>query len=181
MKNAMIFHGNGETPNSFWHPSIKSFLEKHGYEVWAPQLPDADNPNLRFQLPFVLKNGKFNAETIIIAHSARCPLCLAVLENISVKISKAILVAGFCKCPKNLDLHPILQRKYGWEKIRKNVKEIIFINSDNDPWGADDKQGYYMFRNLGGTLIIRHGEGHMGSNRYKQPYKKFPLLEKLLF
>ena len=65
-------------------------------------------------------------------------------------------------------------------KIKSNVKDIIFINSDNDPWGCDDKEGYYMFENIGGTLIVRHGEGHMGSNDFNQPYKEFPLLEKLI-
>jgi hypothetical protein len=42
MKNAIILHGTGCTPDSFWQPSIKAFLEKKGYSVWVPQLPDAD-------------------------------------------------------------------------------------------------------------------------------------------
>ena len=37
-----------------------------------------------------------------------------------------------------------------------------------------------MFDTFGGTLIIRHGEGHMGSNAMNQPYKEFPLLLKLI-
>ena len=37
-----------------------------------------------------------------------------------------------------------------------------------------------MTYNLGGTLIIRHGEGHMGSSKFNQPYKEFPLLTKLI-
>jgi hypothetical protein len=37
-----------------------------------------------------------------------------------------------------------------------------------------------MFDHLGGTLIVRHGEGHMGSDSFNQPYKEFPLLEKLI-
>ncbi len=78
------------------------------------------------------------------------------------------------------EAEPILQKKYDWNKIRENVKDIIFINSDNDPWGCDDKEGYYMFKNIGGTLVIRHGEGHMGSDKFNQPYKEFPLLESLL-
>ncbi len=181
MRNAMIFHGSGENPGSYWYPSIRNFLERQGYEVWAPQLPEPkpDAPELAVQLPYVLKNGKFNEGTVIIGHSAGCPLALSVLENIGVKISKAVLVAGFSrpmKDPKN----PILQEKYDWERIKRNVKDIIFINSDNDPWGCDDKQGEHMFRQLGGTLIIRHGEGHMGSKKFNQPYKEFPLLEKLL-
>ena len=57
---------------------------------------------------------------------------------------------------------------------------MILINSDNDPWGCDDKAGKFIFDNLGGTLIIRHGEGHMGSNTFNQPYREFPLLLELI-
>lgn len=190
MKNAILLHGSSCAPNSYWLPSIKKFLEKQGYSVWTPQLPNAAAPDLKTQLPFVIKNATFNNETIIIGHSSGCPLILGVLENINVRINKAVLVAGYARKlgkmeksslkKEEKDAEPILQEKYNWDKIRKNVKDIFFINSDNDPWGCNDKEGYYMFKNLGGTLIIRHGEGHMGSDKFNQPYKEFPLLEKLL-
>lgn len=180
MKNAIIIHGTGSNPNSFWQPNIKKFLKEKGYDVWVPQLPNKNNPDLKLQLPFILK-GRFNSETILIGHSAGCPLLLSVLENIKVKIHKAILVAGYCRpTGKDKKQELILQKKYHWEKIKGNVSNLIFINSDNDPWGCNDKEGYYMFKKLGGTLIIREGEGHMGSEKFNQPYKTFPLLEKLL-
>ena len=137
-----------------------------------------------------IKLVSYNNETLIIGHSSGCPLILSILENIDVKINKAVLVAGYARqlgkmensSLKKLekDAESILLEKYDWMKIKENAKDIIFINSDNDPWGCDDKEGLYMFRHLGGTLIIRHGEGHMGSDKFKQPYKQFPLLEKLL-
>ena len=181
MKNAIILHGTSCTPNSYWFPSIKKFLENKGYQVWVPQLPDPDTPDLKKQLYFILEKGKFDEDTIIIGHSAGAPLTLSILENIKVSIRKAILVAGYAR-PKSEDPQPepILQTAYNWEKIKHNVKEIIFINSDNDPWGCNDKEGAYMFKYLGGTLIVLHGEGHMGSDKFNQPYKEFPLLEKLL-
>lgn len=179
MKNAIILQGAGETQKSFWLPYIKKELGKKGYKVWLPQLPGIDNPQLKEILPFVLKNGKFTKETVIIAHSAGCPLTLSVLENIKVKIKQAILVAGYFS-PLPEGANDILQEKYNWKKIRSHVEDIVFINSDNDPWGCDDKQGKKMFNKLGGTLIIRHGEGHMGSDSFNQPYKKFPLLITLI-
>jgi len=180
MKNAIILHGTGCNPNSFWQPSIKKFLEKKGYEVWVPVLPDTDKPDLKKQLPFVLGGGKFNKNTILIGHSAGSLLVLSILEKIGVTIYKAILVAGYTKIKDKDDNPLILQKQYNWKKIKKNVKDIIFINSSNDPWGCDDKEGLFLFKHLGGTLIIREGEGHMGSDTFKQPYRTFPLLEKLL-
>ena len=178
MKNAIILHGGYSSPNHYWLPSIKLFLEKRNYEVWAPQLPGAE-PDLKNWLPFVLQNGKYNENTILISHSLGSALALAVLENLRVPIHKAILVAGFSK-PRGDFKEKMLQKKYNWKKIKDNVKEIIFINSDNDPWGCGTKQALFMWKHIGGTLVLCEKEGHFGSESYNKPYKKFPLLEKLL-
>ena len=180
MKNAIILQGAGETTESFWLPWLKNELDKKGYEVWLQQLPDNDDPQLEKNLPFVLDNGKFTEETIIISHSAGCPLTLSVLENLNVQIKQAILVAGYCSpLPGKDAANKILQESYDWDKIKKNVKDIIFMNSINDPWGCDDRQGRKMFDNLGGTLITNN-EGHMGSDSFNQPYKEFPFLLRMV-
>ena len=180
MKEAVILHGTSETAESFWLPYTKSELEKKGFTVSIPQLPDADNPDLKNWLPAALKE-KYTERTVLIGHSAGCPLILSVLENIDVRIKQAILVSGYAR-PKsdNSKPEPILQDTYDWEKIKGNVEDIIFINSDNDPWGCDDVEGRYMLDHLGGTLIIRKGEGHMGSDKFNQPYREFPFLIKLI-
>lgn len=178
MKNAIILHGTGTKPNEFWFPYLKKELESKGCRVWLPQLPNAEKPNIQDWLPFILKNGKISNDTIIIGHSAGAQITLSILENIKIKVKQVILVSGYAKLlikdrkSKNLG-NP------NWKKIEGHAQNFVFINSDNDPWGCNDKQGKIMFNNLGGTLIINH-EGHMGSKTYKQPYKKFPLLIKLI-
>jgi hypothetical protein len=179
MKNAIIFHGQGGTPNSFWIPWLKHELENKGYAVKVPQLPDADNPSFQSWLPTALAQGPFDSETIIIGHSAGVPLILRLLENIQVKIKQIILVAGFCTPLGSDTSDPIINPKWNWKKIRENVGDIVIINSDNDPWGCDDKQGKTMHENLGGKQIVLH-EGHFGSDTFKQPYDTFPLLLKLI-
>lgn len=177
-KNAVIFHGTGCTPDSFWQPYLKHELEKKGYEVWIPALPNADKPDINIWLPVALK-GNYNSETVLVGHSAGCPLMLGLLEELKMPIKIAIQVAGYIDLKESKD-EPILKSTYDWEKIKTNAKHHIFINSDNDPWGCDDKQGRKLFDKLGGTQIILHGEGHMGSDTYNQPYKEFPLLLKLI-
>jgi predicted alpha/beta hydrolase family esterase len=180
MKDAIIFHGTGCKPESFWQPWLKYSLEKLGYEVWVPQLPNALTPDLKHWLPTALQ-GKYTPETVLIGHSAGGPLILSVLENLNVQIKQAILVAGYAR-PKGEKKEPekILQDQYNWNKIKANCKELIFINSDNDPWGCNDIEGKYMQDRLGGQLIIRQGDGHMGSNKFNQPYREFPLLLELI-
>jgi predicted alpha/beta hydrolase family esterase len=181
MKNAIIFHGTSCTPNSFWYPWLAAHLQQQGYAVYIPQLPQGDKPDLANWLPFALAYEHYNHDTILIGHSAGAPLILAILEQLNSPIDKAILVAGYAR-PKgaNPQPEPILQAQYNWDKIKQNVKDITFINSDNDPWGCNDAEGYYMFQHLGGTLIMKHGEGHFGSDSFNQPYKEFPLLVQLI-
>ena len=175
MKNVILLHGTGDSPKLFWFPEIAKQLMKKGFLVWAPQLPNAMKPSLKDWLPFVLENGKFSRGTILIGHSAGAQLILSLLENIPVKVKQAILVSGYAESLPEIS-GAKNRRKFLWGKIRKHAGNFVFINSDNDPWGCNDKQGRIMLNRLGGTLIIPRGEGHMGSTTYKQPYKKFPLL-----
>lgn len=179
MKNAIIFHGTSCSPESYWLPYVTKELRERGFDVWVPLLPDADGPNLKTCLPFIFKHGVFTKDTIIIGHSAGSPLILSVLEHIKVQIHKAILVAGYARQKGKVKNDPILQKTYDWEKIKSHAREFYFINSDNDPWGCTDVEGRYLLDHLGGTQIIKKGEGHMGSDTYHQPYKEFPLLVKL--
>ena len=159
MKNAIIFHGGGETPGSFWYQWLKKELEKKRYTVSVPLLPDSEDMELSKWLPIAIKEN-YNSNTTLIGHSAGSPLILSVLERINVKIKQAILVAGFALPLKTEESKKILQKKYNWEKIKGNCEEFIFINSDNDPWGCNDKQGGYMLDHLDGKLIVPKGEGY---------------------
>ena len=182
MKNAIILHGTGDQPDLFWFPYIKNFLESKGYEVWLPQLPKAEQPNLQDWLPFVLDGAKFTDETIIIGHSAGAQLIPTILEHIDGPIKQAVLVSGYAKPLRESASDPLndATRTYNWEKMKGKYKQITFINSDNDPWECDDTQGRIFLDQLGGVQVILKGEGHMGSQKYNQPYKEFPLLTKLI-
>lgn len=179
MKNASIFHGTGESPKHFWFPWLKGELEKKGYKVWLPKLPNAESPDIKTWLTYALKNGKFDKDTVLVGHSAGCPLILSILENIKTPVKKVILTAAFFEKLPKIDVESVLQKKYNWPKIKSNAGQITIINSDNDPWGCDDKVGQKLAAQLGAKLIIRH-DGHFGSGTYNQPYKQFPLLLTLL-
>jgi predicted alpha/beta hydrolase family esterase len=181
MKNAIILHGTSETKDSFWFPWLSAELKKRGYTVSIPMLPDADHPDLKKWLPVALAE-EYTTETVLIGHSAGAPLQLSVLENIEVKIRQAILVAGYAR-PKGADAKPeaILQKAYDWKKIARHVDDLVLLNSDDDPWGCTDTEGRYIVDRAGkGRLIVMKGEGHMGSDRFKQPYSEFPLLLELI-
>jgi hypothetical protein len=179
MKNAIILHGTGTKNTDFWFPSVKRALEAKGYDVWLPQLPNDECPNLQEWLPFVLKSGVFTNETILIGHSAGSQLILSILERLDVQIKQAILVSGYARALR-IDAQTETPGSLDWNNVKGKAKQITFINSDNDPWGCDDVQGKIMLDHLGGVLIIPKGEGHMGSTTYHQPYLEHPLLMKQL-
>jgi uncharacterized protein len=114
-----------------------------------------------------------------VGHSAGAQLILSILENIDVQLKQAILVSAYAESLRE-SVEQESKRALDWKKIRQHVQDIVFINSDDDPWGCDDKQGRILFEKLGGTQIIRQGEGHMGSTTYNQAYKTFPLLAALI-
>ncbi len=164
----------------FWYPWLKDQLEQRGYKVWAPLLPNSSSPHIEEWLGVALENGEYNEETVLVGHSAGCPLILSVLENIDVKVKQAVMVAAFFEQLGPDEKEPILQESYDWEKIATHVAAPFVINSDNDPWGCDVAAGLKLIDKIGGTLIVPHGEGHMGSTSFNQPYKEFPLLTRLI-
>lgn len=121
-----------------------------------PTFPNPDKPSLKTHIPFLIKNqSKFNNNTTVVGHSSSCPIILSFLEKASQPIKQAILVSGW-------------------------YTKIIFMNSDNDPWGCTDQAARPLASKLKATMIIPFGEGHMGSATFNQPYKEFPLVLKLI-
>lgn len=190
IKQAVIFHGSGEGPNSYWIPYMRQGLEGKGFQVITPQLPDdldnLGNPGLDLWLPEALKIPYENTK-LLIAHSAGVPLALSVLERLQgITVAQAILVAGFCS-PREIDefwgKNPMLQESYDWDRIRARVGKLVCLNSDDDPYTCDTRKGQEIVDSVGSgkaRLIVMKGQGHMGSDNFQQPYKEFPLLLSLI-
>ncbi|HSW98600.1 MAG TPA: alpha/beta hydrolase [Candidatus Saccharimonadales bacterium] len=175
--NAIIFHGTECTPDQFWYGWLAGKLRARGYTVEAPSMPDINREGIATFLPKILAAHTITEDTVLIGHSAGATLILSIGEQRPFK--QGILVAGFSLPFEGVEKDPILQDSYDWKKIRGNCNDFVFINSVNDPWGCDDKQGRVMFDALGGTQIIR-AEGHFGSNAAQQAYPEFPLVERLV-
>jgi uncharacterized protein len=178
MKKAIIFHGTDDNPDRYWYRWLGKELEKAGYTVTIPHNPTINKEPIGTFLPKVIKQHTFDNETLLIGHSAGGPLILSILEHIDVQIAKAILVAGYSEHPDDQMEDPVLQDIYEWKRIKQNVKEIVFINSVNDPWSCDDRQGRIMLDHLSGTQVVLN-DGHFGSVTKGQVYDEFPILKTL--
>ena len=59
MKNALILHGTDGTPQDNWFSWLGEELQKKGYQVWVPQLPEADKPNPETYNTFLFGNREW--------------------------------------------------------------------------------------------------------------------------
>ena len=187
MKNALILHGAGNTSQGNWFPWLKKELEKEGYTVWSPDLPNSDEPNREDWLKTIFSNKEwqFNENSIIIGHSAGATTILRILEKLSEgkQINKAILVGGVVELGTEPAFFPykrsMVEVPFDWEKIRRSANEFYFIHSDNDQYQCGADQGKIMQSHLGGQLIIKPGERHFNLEN-GEAYRKFPFLLHLI-
>jgi hypothetical protein len=187
MKNALIIHSAANNSQGNWFPWLKSELQKKGYKVWLPDLPNPNEPihNDWLHAIFSNQNWHFNDESIIIGHSAGATMALRVLEAVSegIKIKKVILVSGVLELGTLPTTYPykrdLIAKPFNWLKIKTSAKQFYFIHSDNDPYQCGADQGKILYKNLGGELIIKPGEGHFNLERSPQ-YKQFPMLLELV-
>ncbi|MBI2632874.1 MAG: alpha/beta hydrolase, partial [Parcubacteria group bacterium] len=55
MTRVFIIHGWADTPNNGWFPWLRKELERKGYVVIAPQMPEANVPRIEKWIPYLQK------------------------------------------------------------------------------------------------------------------------------
>lgn len=102
-------------------------------------------------------NLTINDDTILIGHSAGTNIIFSVLEDLATPVKAVFLVAGYCT-PNGMQ-HTTLRENYDWQTIKSHAQDFYMLNSFNDPFNCNEKQGKLLFDKLGGTLILKN-EGH---------------------
>lgn len=177
MKNALILHGTNGNSKENWFPWLEQELIKKGYEVWTPDLPHAEKPNLETYGAFIFKNFTFTRSSVIIGHSSGAVAILGILQALpeDIVVDAAILVAGFTDNLSWDALDELFLRPFDWEKIKKHARKIVLIHSDNDPYVAL-RHGEKLKSHLGAELVIMPGQFHFSVSSAGPTYKTFPQL-----
>ena len=143
--NFVLLHGyTGRNDKNFF-PWLKAELEKCGATVQVPQLPNTDNPVVIDQMNHVLKNIKFDENTVLVGHSLGGLVAMKVLEKISKPIHKLILVAPATlkqfyepgedinhKTGKQKAFISSFDYQFDFGKISQQAKTKIILQDDND-------------------------------------------------
>ncbi len=165
--NYVLLHGYTGSPNKNFFPWLKKELESRGYNVFVPKLPNTNKPNINKQVEHVLKNEKFDENTVLLGHSLGSVVALKVVENLKVKIKKLILAAGFIDSKLISNDKPYKKSfnwKFDFEKIKRNVGEIIILRDLKDT-EIRKEQAERIYNALGGNLInFEAGEEHITGN-----------------
>lgn len=176
MSKVVILQGWYQNIDSSWYSWLKGELEKLSYEVFLPDLPTihTDQPDMNLQLKFINDHFIIDENTIVVGHSLGCLLAMRLAEK--KKYKKIILVAGW-------DFDDLVEgQKSFWpdkidhDKIKKNVKEIYCISSDNDPYHTAI-QVMEMSKRLNGKFILVKQAGHFTS---EDGFNKMPLVLELI-
>jgi len=182
MKNALILHGTNANSKSNWFPWLKEELEKKGWKVWVPDLPQSNKPSIKRYNAFIFSNKgwKFNDNSLLIGHSSGAVAILGILQHLpkNIVVDTCILVGSFKDDLGWETLKGLFEVDFDFARIKRHSKRFVFIHSDDDPY-CPLEHAKYLSEKLEGELIILNNQGHF--NLEKGPeYKKFPFLLEIL-
>lgn len=162
-----IIHGWEGHPNNCWFPWLKKELEKLGYEVIIPQMPNPEIPIMKDWIKKLQSLIKLDKDTILIGHSIGCQTILRYLETIDIKIKACYFVAGWLTLDLHLDTEeakivakPWLETPIDFKKIKSNCKSFTTFLSTNDKW-VNCKENKLLFeKNINSKVIIEKDKDH---------------------
>ena len=169
MKRVFIVHGWDFNPEVNWYPWFKKELEKKGFKVIVPEMPNTSEPKINAWVSYLKKVvGKLDEETYFIGHSIGCQTIMRFLEkeNYKGKIGKVIFVAGWFKLD-NLEndevkeiANPWTNTQINFNKVKQKLSSLIVFLSSNEPYGFVDYNARTFREKIGAKVIIENNKGH---------------------
>ncbi|MBU0546920.1 MAG: alpha/beta fold hydrolase [Patescibacteria group bacterium] len=164
LKRVLIIHGWEASSKDNWFLEEKERLEKLGYEVVVPDMPNTLLPK-KDEWVQVIKDSNPDENSILIGHSLGGTAILRYLEETSDKIGKCILVATPIRKLENneFDSSPIynfFELDIDYQKIKQNCREFVIINQTNDPF-VPLQDGRDLAKYTNGNLKVLEGNNHL--------------------
>jgi len=170
MKKAYLIHGWGGGPESEgWFGWLKNELEKKGFEVNVPRMPNTESPKIKGWVNKLNEIVNPDVNTYFVGHSIGCQAILRYLEKLpeDKKIGGAVFVAGWfnltketyeCKEDKEI-ARPWIETPIDLEKVKKHTKNFFAIFSNTDPYVPVSDSKIFKEK-LGAKVIIKNNEEH---------------------
>jgi len=170
-KRVFIVHGWDGYPEQAWFPWLKRELERKGFEVSVPGMPNTEEPlieNWVAHLSHIV--GEADEETFFIGHSIGCQAIMRYLQQLNQKVGGAVFVAGWLRLSNLEDREaevtakPWLTEPINFEKVKENINKLAVLLSDNDPYDQVEENTKLFEEKLRAKVLIEHNKGHFGTD-----------------
>jgi uncharacterized protein len=165
-KRVFMVHGWDGSPDEGWRPWLKVKLEKIGFAVSIPTMPDASDPKQEAWVNHLSEVvGSPDEQSYFIGHSLGCIAILRYLESLpeEIRVGGVILVAGFDDDLGVSELSDFFKTPIDWEKIRAHADSFVSIESDNDPYGLE-KYNEVFSKKLHAKTLLEHDMKHFSGD-----------------
>ena len=169
IKRFVLLHCKGGSPDEDFLPWAKTELEKRGYQVQVPTLPNPSEPNDEEQAAYAMAHCTFGEDTAVIGHSFGGIVALRLLES-GVKMGHVTLV-GTPFTGKTLDgkkrpsVDNACAKGFSATAIKRNVGAIALLYDTHDHI-VPISEGEGLASLLSAPLFKKRGNGsHFTSER----------------
>ena len=162
MKRAIIVHCWSGIPDYCWYPQTKRELEKEGFNVQVPEMPETDAPEFSRWLKTLQDAADApDKELYLIGHSLGCVTIMRYLEALpkGAKVGGVVFVAGFTDDLGYKELKSFFETPLDLKRIKLRAGYFVDIYSDNDPY-VPIKHAEVLQEKLGAALIFKPGLKH---------------------
>lgn len=180
-KKVFIIHQWWSSPSKDWYPWLKKELEKRGFRVFIPKMPETGKPKINAWVSRLRKLAKkADKNTYFVGHSIGAQAIMRYLETLpkNKKIGGVISVAGWFKLT-NLEpeekpiAKPWLQTPLNFKKIKNIGNKFAAIFSDDDAYVPFAQNSKVFKKKLGAKIILEHKKGHFSGS---DGVKKLPVV-----
>jgi len=167
-KRVFLIHGWEGAPDNHWFPWLTHKLVKKGFTVFAPAMPNTEEPKIR---EWVNELSRVvcvpDKDTYFVGHSIGCQAILRFLEQLPVgqKVGGVVFVAGFftltsLETREEKDIaRPWLTTPIDFDKVKKHTKKFVALFSDDDEDVPIENKGFFEER-LRAKTLVEHEKGH---------------------
>jgi len=166
MNKVFLIHGFEGSPNGGWRPWLMTKLNEHDVWAYSLSMPNPEKPILKEWLDEIKRQIEKNKNDNIylVGHSLGGTAILRYLEICDEKnIKGAILVSTPSEKNQLREIDNFLETDFDYETIKRQVKNIVVINGDDDPY-VPTLSAKHVAQETDGKLILIPNGKHLNDS-----------------